>query len=173
MIKLSVACLAALALCGCGRQAMLEPDQTEPPDAGFFSVLHTADPQAARQLTDGFYSPEEFGRWTKPKFSFLLRVPKSTEPTLVVKLFIPDEEMKQLKSMTLNASINGMALGPETFSTSGNQAYLRTVPVAALAGNPARIEFALDKWLPAGGKDGRDLGIVVTFAALRNKPAAD
>jgi hypothetical protein len=153
---------------------MLDPDQTEPPDAGFSSLLHTADPQAARQLTDGFYAPEDFGRWTKPKFSLLLRVPAHLKPaTLLVKLYIPDEEIKQLKSMTLNASVNGLALEPQTFSASGHQVYLRSIPLAALATTPAHLEFSLDKWLPASGQEGRDLGIVVTFVGLQNKPATD
>lgn len=154
---------------GCGGPAVLEPDQTEPADAGFSSVFHAADPLAARQLIEGFYSPEEFGRWTKPKFSLYLRVPSATklsQPALVVKLFIPDVEIGRLKSMTLSAAVNGVALGPETFTSAGRQVYARSIPPAALAKDPARVEFALDKWLPAGGQEGRELGIAVTFAGL-------
>ena len=64
-----IAAFAGLALFGCGGQAMLDPDQKEPADGGLVSVLLTADPQFTRLLVDGFYPPEPFGRWTKPKFS--------------------------------------------------------------------------------------------------------
>lgn len=150
---------------------MLEPDQTEPSYPGFSSVLHTVDPGTVRQLTTGFYDPEPFGRWTKPKFSIMLRIPHAPElfePALLVNLYIPDDEMKRLKSVTLSATVNGVALGPATFTTAGRQVYVRRIPAPALTGDRARVEFALDRWLPADGPDGRELGIVVTSAGLKN-----
>ncbi len=150
---------------------MLDPDQSEPKDAGLSSLFHAADPQAARQMPDGFYPPEPFGRWTRPKFSIVLAVPHSPpleDPTLLVKLFIPDNEIAQLKSLTLSSSIAGVPLGSETYSAPGGQVYLRKLPPAALTGDRVRIDFSLDKWMAATPKDQRDLGIVVTVAGLKS-----
>jgi hypothetical protein len=173
---LTLAFAAALALSGCGGQAMLEPDQKEAPDAGLASLFHTADPQSARQLVDGFYAPEAFGRWTKPKFSLVLAVPHSPplqDPALLVKLFVPDNEMAQVKSLSLACSVNGVALAPETFTAPGGQVYARSLPAAALSGDRLsgdrlRADFTLDKWMPGTKQDPRDLGIVVTVVALKN-----
>jgi hypothetical protein len=163
--------LAGIALSGCGRQAMMEPDQKEPADAGQFSYFQTADPQAARQLVDGFYAPENFGRWTKPKFSVMLAVPHDPPleyPALLVKLFIPDNEIAQLKSMTLSSSVNGAALAPETFTAAGGHVYARTIPATAIREGQVRADFTLDKWMPGKTQDSRDLGIVVTVVGLTN-----
>jgi hypothetical protein len=172
---LAILAFAAVALSGCGRQSFLESDQRDPADAGLFSLLHAADPQAARQLLDGFYPPEQFGRWTKPKFSIVLAVPHTPalqDPTLLVKLFIPDNEMAMVKSLTLSASANGTPLAPETFTAPGAQVYVRSLPAAALTGDRVQIDCKLDKWMPATVRDNRDLGIVVTVAGLKSGAAA-
>ena len=163
--------LAGLALSGCGGQAMLEPDQKESADRGLVSLFHTADPQYAGQLVDGFYTPEAFGRWTKPKFSVVLAVPHTPpleDPALVVKMFIPDNEMAQLKSMSLSASVNGVALGAEAFTTPGAQVYARSLPASAISGDRLQVNFSLDKWMPGTKQDSRDLGIVVTVVGLKS-----
>jgi hypothetical protein len=168
--------LAALTLFGCSNRAMLEPDQKERLEPALGSVLHTADPQAARQLVDGFYPPEAFGRWTRPKFSIVLAVPQSPplrDPALLVKLYIPDNEMAQLKSLTLSSSVNGAPLASETFTAAGGHVYARSVPAAAISGGRVRVDFTLDKWMPGAAQDRRDLGIVVTAAGLKNGVSGD
>ena len=170
----AVAAWTVLALSGCGSRDMLEPDQHEAPTRALFSILHTADPQAAGQLLEGFYPPEAFGRWAGPKFSMVLAVPQSPalqDPTLQMKLFVPDNEMAQLKSLTLSASVNGVALAPATFSTPGAQVYTRGLP--AISGDRVRIDFSLDKWMAHTPQDSRDLGIVVTVAGLKSGVSGD
>ena len=74
------------------------------------------------------------------------------DPTLLVRASIPDDEMKLLKSMTLAASFNGLALATETFTSPGAQLYIRGNPAAALSGERARVDFTLDKWSPPAKK---------------------
>jgi hypothetical protein len=161
-------------LSSCGSTARLSPDQTEPAQKELASIIHTADPRAGDQLISGFYDSENFGRWTKSKFSVRLRVPSApplSDPALLVKLYIPDEEMARLKSMSLSASVNGIALPPQAFTTGGVQFYVQTVPAAALQRSPAQVEFALDKWLAPGSlspSEGRELGMVVAVAGFKN-----
>jgi len=155
----------------CGGRPMLDPDREAPVDAGLVSLFHTADPQTAQQLLEGFYGPEPFGRWAGPKFSIVLAVPHSPalrDPALLVKLFIPDNEMERLKSLRLACSVNGAALEPETFTAPGAWIYARSLPAAAMAGGQVRADFTLDKWMPPTVQDTRALGIVVTVVALKN-----
>ena len=85
-----------------------------------------------------------------------------------MKLFIPDNEMAQLKSLSLSCSVNGVALPPETFTTPGGQVYARTLPAAALTGDRLQADFALDKWMPGTPQDSRNLGVVVTVVGLKS-----
>jgi hypothetical protein len=170
---------AALVISGallgaCGRTSRLSPDQTEPPEKELASIIHTADPRASGQLLSGFYGVEDIARWTKSKFSLELRVPSTpplSDPALLMRLFIPDDEMARLKSIALSASVNGVALPPQSFTSSGTHIYVQSVPAAALNRSPARVDFALDKWMPPGSfnpNEDRELGVVVDVAALKN-----
>jgi hypothetical protein len=58
--------------------------------------------------------------------------------------------------------VNGVALAPETYRKAGEYVYTREVSAKALGGASAQIEFALDKALPAGANDSRELGLVAT-----------
>jgi hypothetical protein len=159
---------------GCSRTARLNPDQTQPPQTELASIIDTDDPRASDQLLSGFYSSEGSGRWTKSKFSFLLRVPSEpplADPALVVKFYVPDREIVNLKSISLSAVVNGVALQPRTTSRGGIQVYSQSVPAAALNRSPARIDMALDKWAAPRTlvpDERRELGIVVTVVGFKN-----
>ena len=71
--------------------------------------------------------------------------------------------------MTLTASIGGKGLEPEVYSRGGNYEFVREVPACFLETNLLPISFSFDRFSPRSGIDGRDLGVVVTMAALEPK----
>ena len=89
--------------------------------------------------------------------------------TLALKFTIPDPVIDKLKSVTLSVSVGGVALPPENYSKSGEQVYSREVPAKALAGASVAVDFTLDKALPPGPADHRELGVVVTSIGLEPK----
>jgi hypothetical protein len=73
------------------------------------------------------------------------------------------------KKVTLSASVNGTALPPETYSAAGEFEYTRDVDPKLLAGDAVNVEFTLDKFLPAGAVDGRELGLVASSVGFEAK----
>lgn len=172
--SLVLALLAVLwAACGCRRQerARLEATIEEPPSLA--SVVHVADAATAAQLLTGFYGLEQGSwRWTAGSFSVLLRPPALASQRgarLLVKLAIPEPVIQKLQNITLKATVNNVALAPETYPRPGEYAYSREVPASALAGASAIVDFTLDKTFAPGGGDQRELGIIVTTVGLEPK----
>jgi hypothetical protein len=137
------------------------------------STVHMGDPRAAGQLVTGFHEVENHAwRWTMRQFSVLLRPPRGAAErgaVLTLNLTVPPVVLQTEKSISLTASINGTALGEETWSKPGNYVYKRDVPANVLSGDSVRVEFVLDKAIPPGDKDVRELGIVVERVALELK----
>jgi hypothetical protein len=134
------------------------------------SSVRTGDPAAASQLASGFYDIEANAwRWTSRQFAVTLRPPAQAAQrgaVLELHLTVPRPSIARLKSLSLGASIGGAALAPETFTKAGDYTYRRDVPANLLAGEAVRIDFQLDKALPPGDVDKRELGVVVASAAL-------
>jgi hypothetical protein len=68
--------------------------------------------------------------------------------------------------MTLSASVNGLALAPETFTQAGDHVYTREVPANALNGEAVTVEFSVDKSLPPTEQDSRELSLIVFSVGL-------
>lgn len=125
-------------------------------------------PKWNTELLEGWHSLEhDRWRWTERKFSVAVKAPVHGEPaTLHLRFFLPEPVLARLQSVTLRATVAGVELPPETYSEIGEQAYIRTIPAAALEVQPARVDFELDKALPAHEGDRRELGIIVSFVGL-------
>jgi hypothetical protein len=137
-------------------------------EENLLSTLAVADPAAAEQLLSGWHQVEhDSWRWTKRDFSAALKSPAGKAGTLELKFFVPEPALVKLHSLTLTASIGGVALSPETYTRPGVQTYRREIPAAALRGGLVRIDFHLDKALPPDGNDQRELGVVVQSVGLR------
>jgi hypothetical protein len=138
-----------------------------------WSVVNAADPKASSQLVKGFYDVEgNSWRWTMGKFSVLLRSPVGSRQNgarLVLAYAVPDPVIEKLKSVTLSARIGAIQLAPETVSTPGERQYACDVPASAFADDSVTVEFSLDKWLPPGTVDRRELGVIVTSIGLEGK----
>ncbi|MFN7995968.1 MAG: hypothetical protein U0Q18_20320 [Bryobacteraceae bacterium] len=171
---------AALLVCAlvwtapaCKHHKKERPLTIEEGDASMASIVHTADPRTSTQLLSGFYGIEgNAWRWTAQRFSVLLRPPRSAATkgaTLQLKLTIPAVAMDQLKTVTLSAAVAGTPLSPETYTQAGPFTYTRDVPASALGGDSVKVDFVLDKAVPPGPSDQRQLGIIVSTVGFEAK----
>jgi hypothetical protein len=166
------ACLvvfAALMAPACKRKERTRVETIEEPFT-LKSMIAMSDPRAAVQLVNGFYDVEfNAWRWTAGKFAVNLRPPTSsvqTGATLVMRFSVPQAVLDKLKSVTLSAKTGTVELGSETYSSAGEYVFKKEVPGAALAGESVIFSFELDKALPPGTVDQRELGLIVSSIGL-------
>src|SRR5260221_6155459 len=88
-----------------------------------------ATPATTSQLLSGFYEIEnEAWRWTAGKFSVRLRPPRQASrkgATLQLKFSVPEVAIAKLKSVGLEATLNGKTLGRETYQHASEVIYSR------------------------------------------------
>src|SRR3954470_11789513 len=158
---------------GCKRAKKTRVEATDEVGAVMESVVNVADPRASAQLLKGFHGVEgNAWRWTMGKFSVTLRPPLNAPQkgaTLVVKMSIPDPVINNVKSTTLTANVNGTPIPGETYTKAGDYVYSKDVPASALTADAVTVEFALDKFLPPGAVDQRELGLVVSSIGFEAK----
>jgi hypothetical protein len=174
---LSVLCWALLLLAGCpsNEPELAQPqggtEQAQAAPEGLLSSVHMADPRAIPQLLEGFHALEQGAwRWTARKFSVaLLPPPGATQQAqLELKFSIPDAVIARLQTVSLTARVNGVEVGSETYDKPGEYTLTKPVPASALqVGEAVKAEFELDKALPPGEADKRELGVVALSVALK------
>jgi hypothetical protein len=137
------------------------------------SMINVYDPRAASQILQGFYPVEGADwRWTQKAFSVSLGPPRAAAQQgaqLELDFAIADAIIQRLKSITLSASITGLKLAPQTYTTAGQFTYIRDVPADRLRTDTVPVEFTLDKALPPSPSDSRELGLIVTQVGLKIK----
>jgi hypothetical protein len=136
------------------------------------SMLSVADPRAPSQLIEGFSPLTNDRRWTGRRFSARLKTPKNAAQrgaVLELTFGLPDTSLARLHSIGLSASVNGVALAPERYSTAGDFTYSRDVPPAALQDFAAVAIFTLDRVLPPSGQEARELGLSVSAVGFEAK----
>src|SRR5882724_3364698 len=114
---IAVVALLALIVAAPGCRRKKKGRAAPPPDDGrLASVVQVADPRSTVQLLKGFHAIEnDAWRWTEKSFAVSLRVPDGAaqkKTVLEVKLTIPQVIIDNLRSVTLSASIGGVALPP-------------------------------------------------------------
>jgi 4-amino-4-deoxy-L-arabinose transferase-like glycosyltransferase len=130
--------------------------------------IDMGDPRFESRLT-GFYPPEEGSfRWTSREFSTRLDVPglDTIGGQLRVQIYIPENVIQKLGSITLQASIAGHALAPQTWSEPGRYLYRRELDANMFAPGSLQINFRLNKSIPSSAQDKRELGIVVQAISI-------
>ena len=168
--------VAALIAAPAGCKLKRRRTAADEPLSGPATVVHTADPRIAPQLVRGFHGVEQNAwRWTTGSFAVNLAPPATAAQKGAVLRFqfaIPDAVLVQLKSVQVSASVNGVALPPETYSFPGDQTYSHDVPASAFQNTTglAAVEFRLDKTLPPSAQDIRELGVVASLIGFDAKP---
>jgi hypothetical protein len=127
-----------------------------------------ADPEAEPQLISGFHAIEQNSwRWTAGRFAVLLPPPESAAGArLLLRLSVPEAVLRETDSVTLTAILNGLKLGSQTWSKPGEYTFVASLPAGALGPRPFTIDFALDRFLPAGKVEARELGIIVSSVEI-------
>jgi hypothetical protein len=167
---------AALATGACrGKHHRTTVQNEEPPEGGprIASSLKMSDAAAPAQLLRGFYGLEGGAwRWTAGTFSVLLHPPLASARrggTLTFSFSIPDVVIQKLKSVTLTAAVGAAKLKTATYSKAGDYTLTADIPAELLAKEAVTVDFSLDKSLPAGSVDQRELGVIATAAGLESK----
>ena len=88
---------------------------------------------------------------------------------VLIVLTLPEAVLSQVKAVTLSASVAGTALPPESYTKPGEFDYARDVDAKLLTGDSATVEFALDKFIPAGVVEQRELGVIATSVGFAAK----
>lgn len=172
---LAASLAATLMLMGaaCKRRDKVPVQATEEEAPQLASTVHVADQRAASQLVSGFYDVEQNAwRWTAGKFSVVLRTPRGAAQNgavLKLKFSVPEAVISKLNAVSLAAHIDGAALAPETYTQSGEFTYSREIAPAMLTHDTVKLSFVLDKSLPPGSADARELGVIVTSVGLEPK----
>jgi hypothetical protein len=149
--------------------------RNEEPEGGprIASSLKMSDAAATAQLLRGFYGVEGGAwRWTAGAFTALLRPPIASAQrgaTLSFAFSIPDIVIEKLKAVTLTASLGPAKLKSETYSKPGSYTFTAEIPPDKLAKEAVTIDFALNKSLPPGSVDQRELGVIATSVSLESK----
>jgi len=163
----------ALAPAGCKRPPKVQVQETVEEGPHMASSINMGDPKQESQLVSGFYGIEgNAWRWTAKQFTAVLKTPLGAAQrggTLELGLTVPQAVIDKLKTVTLTASVDGNALSPETYSVAGPASYKRDVPASMLSGENVKVDFQLDKAVPPGGGDMRELGIVAGSLSLGPK----
>jgi hypothetical protein len=171
----NAALLLVVALTGCKRAAhdakALVPEQNAP----LVSVVNVNDPAASAQLARGFYSLEAgTWRWTMEDFEVALKPPSGAGENgarLNFRLNAPEPIISKFGAITLTATVNGLALAPETYAKPGDYVYARDIPPSALKGDAVTVEFHSDKAIPPTANDSRELALIAVSIGLESTSA--
>lgn len=165
----------ALLLLAAGQMACRRPVEVvdREPDPPLLTTVAMNDPRGTAQLKSGFHELEHNAwRWTGGRFAVDLQPTRSAASQgarLVFRFSIPEVVIARLQKMTLSATVNGLALEPETYRKAGAYVYARDIPAQRLATPVAAVEFSLDRYLAAGEADTRELGVNAVSAGIEAK----
>jgi len=178
----SISCLALLAATGCTRFTRPRDTQSVPisnQDAAQLQpmvrsqsfTMRSAD--AARQLAGGIYGIENNQwRWTAGNFSLVLATPRGAAThgaNLLLGFYIPDVIIGRTGPMTLTACLNGAEVGVRTYSTAGAHSFAASIAPELLSKSPVAIDFHLDRYVPSGAQDFRQLGVIAETVSLESE----
>ena len=123
-----------------------------------------ADPWLDVDLDAGWHAMEDDSwRWTERIFGVHLwgRFPTCPEAKLRFRFTIPDELIRSISPINLQAAINGLPLPACEYTSSGEHNYIALIP--PLTTDRLAIRFELNKAMAPSPADRRELGVQVKF----------
>lgn len=137
-----------------------EPGRLDRDERAFCLLESRQCPRYSVHLLDGWHPLEQNSfRWTEKRFSIEIKRPHLIQ----FSTFCFNFRLPSPGPVTLSAKVNGSDMPPATLRTEGAQSYSIQIPRQAIQAGAIRIDFAIDKCLPAGALDERELGLLVPF----------
>jgi hypothetical protein len=162
MRRLCGAAVGLLLLTGCSRDLPTWTVETEESFPGPSPVVTAGDLRLAPQLLRGWHEVEHGSwRWTERQFSVALPAPRDRPVSLRLEFSLAEAILARLGPITLRAAVNGAPLAASSYSNPGQHVYRRPIPAGTFREETVQVDFVLDKALPPGTLDRRELGIVV------------
>jgi tRNA (mo5U34)-methyltransferase len=128
------------------------------------------EPWMDADLEEGWHALENHSwRWTARIFAVTLKPTLSEAPTLHFRFHVPEDILKALGPVRIQAKVAGFDLPVYEFDLPGEHTYSRPIPPEALIDEYVTVRFELDKVLPPNDIDDRELGVQVAFWAYENK----
>jgi 2-polyprenyl-3-methyl-5-hydroxy-6-metoxy-1,4-benzoquinol methylase len=152
-----------------GNTSTSEPVHAEGDERAFCLLKsRVMDPGMRVQLGRGWHDLEQgTWRWTEKRFAARLAVTdRNRRATLRLKFVLPEVLMNRVPSVHLQASVDGLPLGGETYRDCGEHVYVAAVPPESLGADFVPVEFAVDNALPPDDADQRERAIVVLSVSL-------
>jgi len=147
-----------------GNTESSDPASGEGDERAFCLVRSRLTRQQARLLS-GWHMPERDGwRWTERRFA--VAFDDGAGRCLRLNFALPEAVLDRLGPVTVRARAGGEELGAEVYSSAGEHLYLARLPGELAGGETLIVEFDLDRAIPPGTTDRRELGLIVTSVEL-------
>lgn len=144
-----------------GAGSAVSPAGTSAPPQ--FSFIHTGDVRARTQLLSGWYAIEEGAwRWMAKEAEAVLLTPHESPVSFELRLVFPEGYMKRAGGpVTVSVLLERILFVQETYNQPGAYTLHKPVPAGTLPQPSTRVTIRLDRSMPPGGADKRELGAVV------------
>ncbi len=126
------------------------------------SYLDMGDLRSRPQLLSGWYSIEDGAwRWMAKEAQAVLRTP-AAPLTFEMLLFFPADYMRRAGGpVTVSVMMDDKRLTEETYAQPGGHRLASAVPQGMLVAPATKVSICLNRAMPPGGSDERELGAVV------------
>jgi hypothetical protein len=137
-----------------------EPARLDRDERAFCLLESRLCPRYSVKLLEGWYPLEQNSfRWTKRRFRIQINRPHLIKfSTLTFNFRVPTPS-----PVTLSAAVNGVSMPPATYDSEGDQSYCLQLAREALDASEIRVDFTVDRCLPARAFDARELALLVPF----------
>jgi hypothetical protein len=136
-------------------------------DERAFCLLRSREIRQQPHLLAGWHRIEPAGwRWTERRFAVAFHDCAGAVGHLRLNFAIPESLLQSLGPIRLRAAGEGRELGAVSYQSAGEHLFQASVPAEILRRDPVVVQFELDKAVPPGEVDKRELGVIVTSVEL-------
>ena len=147
-----------------GDQVTSDPASNANDERAFCFLRSKHKPTAKVELLNGWHAAE-YGawHWSERRFSVRLRTRTGVTPCrLRFSFSLPEILLSDTPSISVRASVNGVALPPVSYCFPGGNLYVQSLPEGCIQeGEDVVIEFEVDRSVTGVGGDERELALQV------------